>query len=59
MATLWIHIEGEPDSVKFHVMRQQSELDKIDLDDIRPELCNKEILKNVVPDKLKFFRYND
>ncbi|CAI2198493.1 12332_t:CDS:1, partial [Funneliformis geosporum] len=40
-------------------MRQQSELDKIDLDDISPELCNKEILKNVHPDKIDFFRYND
>ncbi|CAI2173462.1 5985_t:CDS:2 [Funneliformis geosporum] len=40
-------------------MRQQSELDKIDLDDISPELCKKEILKNVHPDKLEFFRYND
>ncbi|CAG8467125.1 5052_t:CDS:2, partial [Funneliformis caledonium] len=59
MAMLWIHVENEPKPDKFYVMRQQSELDKIDLIDISPELCKRETLKDVKPHSLEFFRYGD
>ncbi|GES94168.1 hypothetical protein GLOIN_2v643587 [Rhizophagus clarus] len=59
MARLWIHIENEPRAEKFCVARENPELDEIDLNDISPQLCAIETLKNVQPSKLDFFRYGD
>jgi hypothetical protein len=59
MAKLWIHIENEPRSEKFCVARGNPELNEIDLNDISPQLCAIETLKNVQPSKLDFFRYAD
>ena len=59
MARLWIHIENEPRAEKFCVARGNPELDEIDLNDISPQLCAIETLKNVQPSKLDFFRYGD
>lgn len=59
MARLWIHIENEPRSEKFCVARRNPELDEIDLNNISSQLCEIELLKNVQPRKLDFFRYSD
>src|SRR4051794_39480624 len=59
MARLWIHIENEPRPEKFCVARENSELDEIDLNDICPQLCAIETLKNVRSGQLEFFRYSD